>query len=318
MRRLNVRQGDETGAVAVIVALLAVVLLGFAAISIDIGANYVEKRQLQNGADAAALALAQDTLCKSTTGAATAANSWVKSNVNDGNARGTAVVDTVSRKVTATASAVGVDGQPGRQNLFAPAIGVDRSQISATASAGCGYPLAGTAELPLTFHKCHFVAPGVKILVQYNTTAPRCNGVSGNVAPGNFGWLRGSNGGCAALISTSLYATPGDTGNNLPSACKPEIERLRGAVALLPIYDVAGGTGSGGWFHIIGFAAFKIEGYRFSGNPEYNWQNDIHGDLSCSGSCRGVIGRYVETVSLESEFTMGGQDFGVTVVNLLD
>ncbi|NKS97062.1 hypothetical protein GS498_06695 [Rhodococcus hoagii] len=42
-----------------------VVLLGFAAISIDIGANYAEKRQLQNGADAAALALAQDTLCKS-------------------------------------------------------------------------------------------------------------------------------------------------------------------------------------------------------------------------------------------------------------
>lgn len=318
MRGLRDCRADETGAVAVTVALLTVVLLGFAAISIDIGANYVEKRQLQNGADAAALALAQDTLCKNTLGATPAADSWVRSNVNDGNASGTAVVDSARRKVTATASAVGTDGQPGRKNFFAPVIGSDRSQISATASAGCGYPLAGTAALPLTFHKCHFVTPGVKILVQYNTTAPRCNGISGNVAPGNFGWLRGADGGCAARISTSVYATPGDSGNNIPSACKPEIERLRGAVALLPIYDVAGGTGSGGWFHIVGFAGFKIEGYRFSGNPEYNWQNNIHGDLSCTGNCRGVIGRYVETVSLESEFTMGGQDFGVTVVNLLD
>ncbi len=148
MWRLKDRLEDESGAVAVTVALLTVVLLGFAAISIDIGANYAEKRQLQNGADAAALALAQDTLCKSALGATAAADSWVRSNVNGGNARGAAVIDIARRKVTATASAVGSDGQPGRQNLFAPVIGSDRSQISATASAGCGHPLAGTAALP--------------------------------------------------------------------------------------------------------------------------------------------------------------------------
>lgn len=318
MRRLIAGRDRESGAVAVVVAILIVALLGFAAISVDVGANFAEKRQLQNGADAAALAIAQDTLCRNGAGGVGAADGWVGANVNDGDALGAAVVDAVRREVTATATALDSDGLPGRRNLFAPVLGHERSQIVATATAGCGYPLAGTATLPLTFHECHFTTPGVKILVEYNTTATRCNGVSGNAAPGNFGWLRGENGGCAAYISAAVYATPGDNGNNLPSSCKSEIEKLRGATALLPIYDLAGGGGSGGWFHVIGFAGFRIEGYRFSGNPEYNWQNNIHGELSCTGSCRGVIGRFVETVSLESEFDIGGEDFGVTVVSLLD
>ncbi len=122
--------------------------MGFAAISIDIGANYAEKRQLQNGADAAALALAQDTLCKSALGCHGRRGQLGQVERERRNARGAAVIDIARRKVTATASAVGSDGQPGRQNLFAPVIGSDRSQISATASAGCGHPLAGTAALP--------------------------------------------------------------------------------------------------------------------------------------------------------------------------
>ena len=51
---------DEEGATAVIIGLLMVPLLGFGAIVIDVGLIYWETRQLQNGADAAALAVAQD------------------------------------------------------------------------------------------------------------------------------------------------------------------------------------------------------------------------------------------------------------------
>lgn len=50
---------SDDGAVAVLVALLALVLFGFAALVIDVGALYHERRQLQGGADAAALAVAQ-------------------------------------------------------------------------------------------------------------------------------------------------------------------------------------------------------------------------------------------------------------------
>lgn len=55
MRRMR---GDD-GAVAVLVALLAVVLFGFGAFVIDLGALYSERRQLQKGADAGAFAVAQ-------------------------------------------------------------------------------------------------------------------------------------------------------------------------------------------------------------------------------------------------------------------
>ena len=60
MRWITALRDDERGASAVLVAILLVPLLGFAAIALDVGALYVERGQLQNGADAAALAIAQD------------------------------------------------------------------------------------------------------------------------------------------------------------------------------------------------------------------------------------------------------------------
>jgi len=51
---------DESGAVAIVIAvLMASVLLGLGAVVLDIGSLYGERRQLQNGADAAAVAVAQ-------------------------------------------------------------------------------------------------------------------------------------------------------------------------------------------------------------------------------------------------------------------
>lgn len=61
-RTVHGRQGhQERGAVATIVAVLLGmgVILGFTALSVDVGSIMWERRQLQNGADAAAFALAQ-------------------------------------------------------------------------------------------------------------------------------------------------------------------------------------------------------------------------------------------------------------------
>jgi hypothetical protein len=54
------RPGSDRGAVVVITALMAVVLLGFAAIAIDMTNARQQRRQAQGSADAAALAAAQD------------------------------------------------------------------------------------------------------------------------------------------------------------------------------------------------------------------------------------------------------------------
>ncbi len=50
----------ERGQMLVIFTLLLAVVIGFVALTIDVGLALVEKRQLQNAVDAAALAAAQD------------------------------------------------------------------------------------------------------------------------------------------------------------------------------------------------------------------------------------------------------------------
>jgi hypothetical protein len=63
MQRVRaVRDVEDAGAVAVLVTILLAggVLLGMAALTVDVGSLYGERRQLQNSADAGAFSLAQD------------------------------------------------------------------------------------------------------------------------------------------------------------------------------------------------------------------------------------------------------------------
>ena len=76
---------DERGAVAVLVALLLVALMGFGALVLDVAALVQEKRELQNGADAAALAIAKDCSGASGCGAFDAtAEELADANADDG------------------------------------------------------------------------------------------------------------------------------------------------------------------------------------------------------------------------------------------
>ena len=65
---------DETGAVAIMVALLLIVFIGFAALAIDLGHLYVVRNELQNAADAGALAGARFLYNDSGTAVNTGAN----------------------------------------------------------------------------------------------------------------------------------------------------------------------------------------------------------------------------------------------------
>jgi hypothetical protein len=64
VQRLN--ETDDQGVVAVMVAVLMAAVIGVLAIVADVGILYAERRQLQNGADAAVLAVALD--CPTSTG----------------------------------------------------------------------------------------------------------------------------------------------------------------------------------------------------------------------------------------------------------
>jgi hypothetical protein len=85
------RRTDDRGAVATVVAILLAggVLLGFLSLVVDVGRIYVEREELQTGADAAALAVAKAcataaTACLTHDGLLDLAQSYADANSSDG------------------------------------------------------------------------------------------------------------------------------------------------------------------------------------------------------------------------------------------
>ena len=84
MRSLKNKHAErERGAIAIVVAVLLVVMIAAAALAIDISSLYQEKRTLQNGAEAGALAVAKD--CAMTTCTPALADTYADLNADDGN-----------------------------------------------------------------------------------------------------------------------------------------------------------------------------------------------------------------------------------------
>jgi hypothetical protein len=168
-----VERRDDDGAIAVIVGVMIITLLAFGAIVVDLGSAYQERRVLQNGADAAALAIARD--C-GTTGCAdftTTAQSLADDNADDaatnieeicGSGTGmTACADPPA--IPAGANYVRVktktedaDGGDKLHFGFARVLGVSDTTVHAHAIAVWGGPSSLTSSLPVTVSDCEFKA----------------------------------------------------------------------------------------------------------------------------------------------------------------
>lgn len=307
MQRLK----DERGAVAVIVAILMTALLGLTAIAVDISAMWSEKRQLQNGADAGALAIAQ-ACAKGACGTPSAtAQSFATLNKNDGWATGT-VVSLTSSQVTVRAS-------DSHENWFAKIFGSNQTGVSADATVKWGWPVKG-GTFPLTFSICEWNAqaggPDSTVehtIVLTKTSTTMCTGPSGNAVPGGFGWVKPDPGGCSAVsyINTILHS---DTGNTPPSACSPSnFDALLGTTVLIPIFDQATGTGNNADYRVYGYAAFKFTGYYFGGQYKSSPQ-------PCSGNVRCIKGYFTRYVDLNEvlEIGPGAPQLGASIITLVD
>jgi hypothetical protein len=115
----------------------------------------------------------------------------------------------------------------------------------------------------------------------------------------------------------------------VPGNCGPTLQKWadtitagRDVIVLLPIFDAVTGTGSGAVYHLKAFAAFKVAGWKFTGNSSLpdtfrNASPDVPSSLSCTGNCRGIIGSFVRYVSLSDGYSLGPVDaFGATIVRL--
>ena len=286
------RLDDERGATAVMLSLLMIPMLGFAALAVDVGALYAERARLQVAADAAAIAVAQDCSRGDCGDMLATAQGLVTAN----DSAGTAAHPVLSGDPLS----VTVTGSTPQEHWFAPVLGHDSTRVSATATVGWGNPSGGTAVLPLVFSWCEFLEqtngglPSTKV-EQYiglpKKTPTDCPGPkSGNPVPGGFGWLVTDGAGTCHATSRVDGWSRSEPGNNPSKGCEAaDFDALRNQTVLLPIYDQVRGSGSGAEYHVYAYAAFTITGYFFG--SKYSWNAPCKNPEHCLS---GYFTRFVE------------------------
>lgn len=308
---------DDRGAVNVVVALLMIPLIGFCAISIDVAAMWSERQQLQTGADASALAIAQDCARSACGSPLATASSLTSANF----IAGTATAQVLTPSLSSSTGRVTVATSTVTQHVFAPLLGFDEAELNARATARWGSPSGGTAILPLAFNWCEFKAQtggGVPsattphTIKQTKTSDTWCTGPSGNLVAGGFGWLLTDPGTCRVTSTISMDLAT-DPGNSVPSSCtSADIAKVRGTTVLLPIFDRYQGTGSSATYHVYGYAGFRLTGYHFGGQD--SWQSSCHGNERC------IEGYFTRFVDLDDafEYSTSAPQLGASIISLTD
>lgn len=306
MRRLIRPASRQRGATAVIVAISMMAMLGFAAVAIDLGGAYSEHQQLQNGADAGALAIAQSCALGD---CVDSSDKYAKANKLDGRATGQ-VVGAITSTVTVETSSV-------RKNWFGAVIGIPTSTLTARATAEWGWP-SGGVTLPLTFSWCAFYEatggwddegkPLSDAEAAIHVIEKSCTPPAHNEVPGGFGWLTGIN--CSATVLAGNWVLT-DPGNDGSTSCKDfDWTTLQNKTVLVPIFDQFTGSGSNAMYQIKGLAAFTITGYCFSQDAKWN--------VTKCPADKQIKGHFSNYVDLSGNYTIDASSthFGVATVKL--
>jgi Flp pilus assembly protein TadG len=231
VRRVRNHDNRERGAISVIVAILMVCLLGFAALAVDVGTLYAERAQVQNGSDSVALMVAQkcaknasDAECSGTWPRATGlASQLANGNALDGLTNIKSVtLDKTKRSVSVDSGAKQTGSPTNSISLFfARALGIPNAEVAATSHAQWGTPSKGTVILPLVIAECKFnLTPGSTVAVeQVLEFGSGCGRV-----PGGFGWIKGTGAQCSVSIGVGNAGDSGtwfesDPGASEPSRC---------------------------------------------------------------------------------------------------
>jgi Flp pilus assembly protein TadG len=258
MRRLTVARpmsghgSDEQGAILIMVVLLTITLVAMAALVVDVGALLDERRQLQNGADAGALAVAHS--CGLGACDVALADGLANANSRDGQSVA-AVTLPPGNRVKVTTSTRGSDGAILPYAFGQVLTGEKGKTVQATAIAGWGPPSSASA-LPLAISQCDLQQLGIG---NYSviTFAKASGPCVARDTSGAFGWLTAP---CPTTFSVGATVA-GDPGSSGPSPCL-----VINSDVLLPVFDTVTGTGNNTRYHIVGFAALHVTGWRFQGS----------------------------------------------------
>jgi hypothetical protein len=272
---MSVRK-SESGQAIVLMALSLVVILGMAALVVDVGNWYHTKRRLQGTADAAALAGAQ-LLPKDSAGAQSMALDYANRNGGDVAGADIAVTSTVGPDDTISVVARKTDA-----GIFGGILGIGSADISARAKARVGPPVKAKYVAPMVvfcdhplIHNCNKdstpdYGPGNQTTMDYDPMgAPGAYGMlnldGGSGTPGSSdeaNWI---------LHGFDKYLEPGDyrsdpgakfSSSNIQDALTSRI----GTALLFPVYKQLDGTGQNAVYEIIGWIGFHLTSFDVHGN----------------------------------------------------
>lgn len=252
----------ERGQAMLVTVLFLVVLMGCAALTLDVGEWFREQRQAQATADAAALAGAQ-ALPNDPSSAISLAQQYA--NANGG---GVTPGDISLRSDYETNDTVTVDVTRHAPSFFSAVFSVAGVNVSAHASARAGVPEQVDGVAPIVVNEAHpdLSGPGCPCFHD-ETTLP----LGKDGAPGAFGMVNlaaGPNGspnlaswianGYDGYLPLGQYPSdPGATFND--NGILQALDSRIGTELLFPVYDTLTGQGSNAEYDVIGWVAFHLD-----------------------------------------------------------
>lgn len=284
---------DDRGTVAIVVALFLTALAGVAALTIDVGAMLVEHRALQNGADAAAIAIAQDcvaslasppgpTPCDPGAAQTTATTYFAPAGTMFGDSA-SASVDLPTPTYDGKVGVVTVVGETDLPPIFASFLGVDEPlDVAAAARARWGPVTALDTAFPLVV--CDGALPSVDVgpdtLVVPDPGPGAPNVCDGAPLEQSFGWTPPDD---PAACTTAIGLLPATTidvdqadAEPTSAGCLAAIDDLHDAIdsgnpadrtRVLAVYDPdAGSAGARPAYALIGF---EFTGAHFGGRTSH-------------------------------------------------
>ncbi|MGD8200774.1 TadE/TadG family type IV pilus assembly protein [Ornithinimicrobium sp. W1679] len=317
---------NERGAVAIMFGLLLVMLLGFIGMGVDVASAYAKSQEVQNGADAGALAVAAQCATTGCAGDDALADEMAESNIRQG-------IDVTTDVSYPEANQVTVVAETDHANYFLGLFGQQTFRVGEQATAEWSSPQSGPSMLPLVISACDFFqlsgldpagepALGTPVSVYlpkpgYDPTAEGevCTWTE-EYPPGGFGWLDADD-SCQAEVEVG-GTVPGDPGLADAACVEAVLEENLNKVILIPIFSDQVGNGSGAMYTIERFAALELLGYEIQ-------TGNVDGGSPChvsppnnnySKTC--IYGKFQEWVELGGEYTGGAPETEVTIVTLID
>jgi hypothetical protein len=264
---------DERGQAIVLMTLSLVVIMGMAALVLDVGNWYHTKRRLQGTADAAALAGAQ-LLPNDASGAQSQALAYANKNGGDVASGNIAVTSTVLPNDT-----ISVRARKTEAGIFSGILGIVSADIDARAKARVGPPTKARYVAPMVvdclhplIHNCDGDSTpdfGINTTMDYDPLgAPGAYGMlnlGGNQNPGTNEEAQWITRGFDQYLGLGNYRS--DPGAKFSSSILQDaLEARRGTVLLFPVFRVLSGTGQNAIYEIIGWIGFHLTTFEVHGN----------------------------------------------------